>query len=158
MTHRFLPVPSFLRARAGRWAAAATLTVSLLCAGGCQSDRALQSMSENYDNFIQELIDKQKREAAQHAEDIQRLRLENNEMKNRAETAERELSRVKTQMTEHEQALSEKTAQSAQLQAAIERAREEVALRDTNLQVLSSQAEEAKKQAEALEATRTQQA
>ncbi len=158
MTHRFLPAPSILRARAGRWPAAATLTVSLLCAGGCQSDRALQSMSENYDNFIQELIDKQKREAAQHAEDIQRLRLENNEMKNRAETAERELSRVKTQMTEHEQALSEKTAQSAQLQAAIERAREEVALRDTNLQVLSSQAEEAKKQAEALEATRTQQA
>ncbi len=157
MTPRFLPVPSSL-ARVSQWATATVLTLGLLLAAGCQSDRALKDMSANYDNFIQELIEKQKREATQHAEELQRLRAENNELKNRAETAERESNRAKNQIADRDQTLSDQATQSAQLKAEIERARGEVALRDTNLQTLAAQAEEAKKQAEAIEATRAQQA
>jgi chemotaxis protein MotB len=157
MTRRFLPVLSS-RSRVGQWAAATLLSLGLLFASGCQSNRALNEMSSNYDKFIQELIEKQKREATAHAEDMQRMRMENTELKSRAETAERELNRTQNKMTEREQALSEQATQSAQLKAEIERARGEVAQRDTNLQALAGQAEEAKKQAEALEAARTQQA
>jgi chemotaxis protein MotB len=159
MTQRPLSVSSSRPfARASRWAAATLLGVGLLCASGCQSNRALNEMSSSYDNFIRELIDKQKREATAHAEEVQRLRAENNDLKSRAETAERDLNRTKNQITEREQALTDQTAQSNQLKAEIERARGEVAQRDTNLQALTGQAEEAKKQAEALEAARAQQA
>ncbi|HPS02482.1 MAG TPA: OmpA family protein [Candidatus Sumerlaeota bacterium] len=159
MTQRFLSVSSSRPlARAGRLAAATLLGVGLLFASGCQSSRALNEMSSSYDSFIRELIDKQKREATAHAEEVQRLRAENNDLKSRAETAERDLNRTKNQITEREQALADQATQSNQLKAEVERARGEVAQRDTNLQTLTGQAEEAKKQAEALEATRAQQA